>query len=160
MKEHWAAPAEQWDAEAELERLNGLLDYFKIKWGPPRCWLALALKLGHKHYPEGVPNPVGRPRRRINRMAEIAELLRPKRQRGRPESDFGELTAKMVDAEKQRLGLSGHGSDKKALESMISRLLREKTAGALPAKRMRESLAYHQKALSRQRGKAAGKSQK
>jgi hypothetical protein len=150
MKDHWAAPAVQWDAEAELERLNGLLDYFKIEWGPPRCWLALALELAHKHYPKGAPN---RPRRRpINKMAEIGELLRPKRQRGRPKSDFGELTARMVDAEKQRRGWSGHGSDIKALESMIRRLL--------PARRVRESLAYHQKALSRQRQKAAGKSQK
>jgi len=146
MKEHWAAPpAEQW--EAETERLIGLLRYFNILYTPPLCWLALALEIARKHYPKGAPNPVGRPRKPVNALARFL-----KRPRGRPKSDFGELTAKMVDAEKQRLGLSGHGSDKKALESMISRLL--------PVKAVRESLAYHQKALSRQRRKAAGESQK
>jgi hypothetical protein len=121
-----------------------------------------ARAFAHKHYPEGAPNPVGRPGRPINRLAKLAEeLRRPKRQRGRPKSglsDLWELTAKMVDAEK--LDLSGRGSDKNALESVISRIWREKTAGALLAKRVRESLAYHQKAMSRQRQKAAGKSQK
>lgn len=67
------------DIDLEADLLLGLLRYFRISYRDPNRWLALAAALAHKHYPQGAPNPIGRPS-----LGSIAKLYGLGRKRGRP----------------------------------------------------------------------------
>ena len=72
------------DIKREGDRLLGLLFHFRIPYNHPDRWFALALALARKHYPQGAPNPVGRPKKWSIAKLYAAQLSAWGRKRGRP----------------------------------------------------------------------------
>lgn len=128
----------------EGDNLLYLLGKYGIDIREEDAWLMLALSLARDKVKgfsdaEILPKKVGRPKK--NSLAKIMTLGEPKRRRGAPTKM--KFNPEWVDQVKAKHGLSGRGSDKKAIEIMVAEY-------RAPKDRKRE-VAYVQKRLSESR---------
>lgn len=152
-------PLNQADAELEAGRLLGLLRHFRIPYNDPDAWFVLATALARKHYPQGAPNPTGRPR--LGSIAKLYGLARKcGRPRGRPRRDEAAGLFSFVSFYKQE---HPRATDKAAITALLKETVRCNNVPegrGIPEWRMlserrmlKEHLGRLQQALSRYRGR-------
>ena len=130
----------------EAANLLYLVEKYGIDPREEDAWLNLALSLARdkvKGFSDAEilpPQKVGRPKKKIS-LAKIMTLGEPKRRRGAPTKM--KFNPEWVDEFKAKYGLSGRGSDKKAIEIMVAeyRALKDR----------KREVAYVQKRLSESR---------
>lgn len=146
------------DIYFEAYRLLGLLDYFDIPYSHPNRWFELAIALARKHYRQGAPNPIGRPK--LGSIAKLYGMVRkrgrpkkyprakPVRPRGRPgkSREFIESIHSRVEKYKEE---DPRATDKQAIESFLKDWARDTKRSSREALK---ELPRLQKALSRYRG--------
>lgn len=135
-------------AEIEAKNLIHLLDKYEIELNSEKKWLRLAIAIARdkvKGFSDTLLKykAIGRPTKKKNSLASIANLGAPKKAQKRGAPRKLKLNPAWIDEIKATHGLSGRGSDKKALEIMAA-------AYRKPADRRRE-VEYLQKRLSEAR---------
>jgi len=140
----------EWRSETDVERLFLLLNHYEIGTDEDSKWLFLALELARDHVPgftlsEG--KGPGRPRKVGGRLAD---LMRLPRKPGRPKKERN-LTGFLGLVEKTKIEhkLTGRGSDKRALEILLTADAKDKNESVI--KVLRDELPYFQKRLSEAR---------
>ena len=138
----------EWKAKTEAERMFLLLQHYAIDADDAIKWFRLVLALARDHVPgfsvaEG--RGAGRPSKIKGRLADLIERPTPKR--GRPKRERNPLTLiEAVEKTKMEHGLTGRGSDKQALEIILTAIAKKNNESV--TKLLKEELPHFQKRLS------------